>query len=56
MIIWTVQILVQLNHQRFEERGELPFLFGGFILGHGSLQSKYYCYWKQWKYEIKTYM
>lgn len=37
MIIWTIQILVQLDHKGLEERGELPLLFGGFILGHGRL-------------------
>jgi len=41
VIIWTVQVFVQLDHQGLEERGELPPLFGGFILGHSSLQSKY---------------
>lgn len=31
----------KIDHQGLEERGELPLLFGGFILGHSSLQSKY---------------
>lgn len=52
VIIGTIQILVQLNHQRLEERGELPLLFCGFILGYGRLQSKCYCYWK---YECKQF-
>lgn len=42
MIIWTIQVLVQLNHQRLEERRKLPLLFGGFILGYSRLQSKRY--------------
>lgn len=52
MIIWTVQVFVQLDHQRLEERGELPLLFGGFILGHGRLQNK--CYGLE-KYEGRQF-
>lgn len=40
MIIWAIQVFVQLNHQGLEKGGELPLLFGGFILGHSRLDSK----------------
>lgn len=40
VIVWTVQILVQLNHQRLEERRELSLLFCGFVLGHSRLQKQ----------------
>ena len=53
VIIWAIEVLVQLDHQRLEERGKLSLLFGGFILGHGRLQSKY-CNYDQ-KYKCQQY-
>ena len=37
MIIWSIEVLVQLDDQGLEEGRELSLLLGGLILRHGLL-------------------
>lgn len=40
VVIRSIEVFVQLYHQRLEEGGELALLLGGFVLGHSSLQMR----------------